>query len=675
MRKGKLKIVVMAATAILAVSGEKSFAATSHWNDASQSSDVSAWEDWKVRWKTIEGDYERISIAPGVDETHLNFAWYSHTKEIPKVRYATTIKGLLESKIYDGTQINTTVNFSNVLKESLGGKDGTYYSNKVSISGLKENTNYYYQVFQNGKWCQAKKYKTGDFDSYSILYCADPQIGACKNQVSSENELLKGSTAARNDSYNWNEIITDALNRYNVNFVLSAGDQVNAADSEYEYAGFLYPSIMDSTPLASVIGNHDSNSYSFSWHFNNPNNFDMNNISQNSYTDGHTKAGTDYYYTYGNVLYIVLDSNNYNCKTHENVMAKAVKENPDCTWRVVALHHDIYGPGGHSVSDGMILRTQLTPLMDKFDIDVVFQGHDHTYSRSFQLKSDGKKHTAYDKNNYKNDVNYLKENNCYILCSSKADGNRVVNPEGTVYFEGNSVSGSKFYELNEEPQDYIAERSQVWSPSYSIINVTDTTFTITTYDAATNAVLQNTAPYTIVKNKEQKPKRIDISKQGKVEKIGPKDYTGKAIRPRCKVSAEGKKLKEGKDFKVFYKSNKKIGTAKVIIQGIGNYTGKVSKSFKIVLKAPKLKVTARKNMVAMKWRKIPGADGYIIYSSLKNNGKFTKIKSVKKVTSANYIDKKLKRGKTYYYKIKAYKKVKGKRVKSKYSRPVKVKMK
>ena len=28
---------------------------------------------------------------------------------------------------------------------------------------------------------------------------------------------------------------------------------------------------------------------------------------------------------------------------------------------------------------GMVLRTQLTPLMDKYDIDVVLQGHDHTY--------------------------------------------------------------------------------------------------------------------------------------------------------------------------------------------------------------------------------------------------------------------------------------------------------
>lgn len=53
----------------------------------------------------------------------------------------------------------------------------------------------------------------------------------------------------------------------------------------------------------------------------------------------------------------------------------------------MVFHQDIYGSGyDHSDSDGMVLRTQLTPLMDKYKIDVVMQGHDHTYSRTFQLE-------------------------------------------------------------------------------------------------------------------------------------------------------------------------------------------------------------------------------------------------------------------------------------------------
>ena len=61
------------------------------------------------------------------------------------------------------------------------------------------------------------------------------------------------------------------------------------------------------------------------------------------------------------------------------------------------MHQDIYGTGlDHSDTDGMILRTQLTPIFDANDIDVVLQGHDHTYSRSKLLYGDGQTHGTYE---------------------------------------------------------------------------------------------------------------------------------------------------------------------------------------------------------------------------------------------------------------------------------------
>lgn len=96
-------------------------------------------------------------------------------------------------------------------------------------------------------------------------------------------------------------------------------------------------------------------------------------------------------------------------------------------------------------------------------------------------------------------MNFLTENNCYNIRTGAADGNRVVDPEGTVYMEANSSTGSKFYELIPAQQDYIAERSQTWTPSYSVIDFSDNEATITTYDALTNKVLESSAPYTIVK--------------------------------------------------------------------------------------------------------------------------------------------------------------------------------
>ena len=64
---------------------------------------------------------------------------------------------------------------------------------------------------------------------------------------------------------------------------------------------------------------------------------------------------------------------------------------------MVTIHQDIYGSGlDHSDTDGMILRTQLTPVFDANDIDVVLQGHDHTYSRSKMLYGDGQTHGKYE---------------------------------------------------------------------------------------------------------------------------------------------------------------------------------------------------------------------------------------------------------------------------------------
>ena len=82
-----------------------------------------------------------------------------------------------------------------------------------------------------------------------------------------------------------------------------------------------------------------------------------------------TQAGGDYFYTYGPGLFIVLNTNNYNVAEHELAIQQAVNMYPDVQWRVVTIHQDIYGSGlDHSDTDGMILRTQLTPVFDRYDL-------------------------------------------------------------------------------------------------------------------------------------------------------------------------------------------------------------------------------------------------------------------------------------------------------------------
>lgn len=654
-------------------------AATEHWNDASASKSES-WNLWKENWDKYSKNYENVSLTPGADETQLNFAYYSKTAETPKVKIATN-KDMTDAKEVEGAQTEAV---------QIDGEQ--YYSNKATVEGLKENTTYYYQVFQDGKYQDAQKYATKSFQKYSFLYVGDPQIGASSGQTSTDGEVMKNNNlAARNDGYNWNNVLNNAVKRNpQLSFVASAGDQVNTNNNEVQYAAYLGADALRSLPVATTIGNHDSASAQYSMHYNNPNAFDTSGYkNKTQYTEGHTAAGTDYYYTYGNTLFIVLDTNNYNCATHENVMRKAIKENPDVKWKVVMFHHDIYGSGyDHSDSDGMVLRTQLTPLMDKYDIDVVMQGHDHTYSRTYQLQGDGKTHDKFFKT--EDTANYSKENNCYEIVNKTQSGT-VVNPEGTVYLEANSATGSKYYNLITAKQDYISERSQTWTPSYSVVNVTDDSFEVTTYDADTGKVLDGSSSYKIVKKAE------DTKKDDANSNTTKKDDTTavQAKNQTITATASYKKSETSKAFKLNAKTNgngkltyttsnkavatvdaagkvtvKGPGVAKITVKAAATTDYKAASKTVTVTVAPKKQgislVNKIKKQLTIKWKKNTKASGYqVVYST---NKKFTGKKTVRKAkTTTSYKIKGLKKGKKYYVKVRSYKTVNGKRIYGAYS--------
>lgn len=84
---------------------------------------------------------------------------------------------------------------------------------------------------------------------------------------------------------------------------------------------------------------------------------------------------------------------------------------------------------------------------------------------------------------------------------------------------------------------------------------------------------------------------------------------------------------------------------------------------KPVQKAPALK----KKTITVKWKAVPGASGYQIYRAMKKSGKYKLIKTVKNGRTVSFKNKKLKKKKTYYYKIRAYRTVAGKKVYSSFS--------
>ena len=86
------------------------------------------------------------------------------------------------------------------------------------------------------------------------------------------------------------------------------------------------------------------------------------------------------------------------------------------------------------------------------------------------------------------------------------------------------------------------------------------------------------------------------------------------------------------------------------------------------------KLTAGNQKATLKWKKVSGASGYLLYRSDRRDGGFTCINSVSR-RKTSYTNTKLKKGQTYYYRIRAYRKVGGKRVYGNFSvvKAVKVK--
>ena len=453
--------------------GETS-ASSTLFTDTQNISDYTTWKDTVWNKKDDQGnltgegesyDSSRIILTPGKTAKDLGFAWYSLEKGEPAVKIGKK-EDLSDAQEFKGTA--TEINRSN--------QKNTYKaSNKVTVEGLfEENTTYYYSYtddVKNPAWSEVQSYTTKKTTNFQTILVGDPQIGASGSQGQGTADDINIAV----DTFNWNKTLEQAkITAPNASFILSAGDQIDYAGTdssdgknvrESEYAGFTYPALLRMLPLATTIGNHESKGTDYKYHYNNPNSEDGL---------GSTNSGSDYYFSYGNVLFISLNSNNRNTVEHRELLKKAVESNPDAKWKVVMFHHDIYGSGQpHSDTDGANLRALFAPLMDEFSIDMCLTGHDHSYARSY-LMADG---TA---------IQY--------------DDSVAINPEGTLYIAAGSASGSKFYKLATTKQYYIAARSNTQIPTFSTIDFSDESIVIKTYDYNGNKYADD---YTLYKTGEK----------------------------------------------------------------------------------------------------------------------------------------------------------------------------
>ena len=547
MKWKKAAMLILAAALVCQPMSVFADAAPDGMTDASQTEAAQngAWEAWSEKWETIKNDWTQVSMSPGADETQMNFAWYSKDGGQTGFVYGTS------SDLSDGQSAEIT---------QAAAQPG-YVSAKVTLEGLQPGTTYYYQV--EGK--EIESFTTDDdTSSFSFVFVGDPQIGSSNEEKAKTPEdiqkptfLTAQSEAVRNDTFNWNYTLKRAYEKTGnkASFILSSGDQIqtnakkvgDSTVSEMEYAGYLSADIMKSVPVATTVGNHDADNANYTYHFNTAN---MSSLGDNGYVGG------DYYFTYGDALFIILNTQDTNVSEHKDFIEQTVAANPDCKWRIVTLHQDIYGSAEHSNEPEITnLRYSLVPIFEENDVDIVLTGHDHAYSRTKMLKG-GQNTTGFeytddefdeqlDKDidvgdstetryeapgNIQDDTTDPAEQRYLEYLHSVMDEDAVleltdgqdvaIDSEGIMYLTAGSSSGSKYYDLVPRQQTYIASRWQQDVPTYSVIDVTETTLTLNTYRTDTDEPIDT--QFMLVKSADHSQLANLISQ---AETLSADDYT------------------------------------------------------------------------------------------------------------------------------------------------------
>ena len=415
------------------VEGENVIAVELH-NDRETSSDIYfEFESLNAnRNEVFETVQKSVILMVGSDETSRNLTWYANVDTAGSVQWAK------QSDMQDGL---FPAQYNEAAATSIATNDAGFYSNQATMTNLEENTAYVYRVVNGDTVSQIYTFETGDFDEgFSFILAGDPQIGA-------------GNTES--DTVGWDETLDTAIAQLDPDFLVSAGDQVNTNNNETQYTGYLNDALTYLTS-ATTIGNHDSGSAAYNEHFNLPN---------ESTQLGATTAGTDYWFVYDNTLFMVINSNNRSTAEHKEFLESAIAQNPDVRWKTVVFHHSVYSTASH-VDDGDIIerREELPPMFSELDIDVVLMGHDHVYTRTYMMNG-----TTPD--------------------DSQGVQSEVTNPEGVLYLTANSASGSKYYDIKAPEAAYSAVMDQSYRRTITDIDVTDTSYTMTTYYMDTMEVL------------------------------------------------------------------------------------------------------------------------------------------------------------------------------------------
>ena len=265
---------------------------------------------------------------------------------------------------------------------------------EMRITGLKPDTRYYYAIgsrFSIIKGSYRNYFTTSPPANTKrvirIGVFGDPGTGTALQKSSRDNYLkMKGG-------YN------------NAEMIIMLGDNAYNAGTEGEHNLHFFDiytnNIFDNHVIFPVPGNHEyANDKGRAVDHNIPY-YSIFTVPANAESGG-LASGTEHYYSYdyGNIHFIMLDSYGIDGGNHlyddtsngqqalwlkADLAANAGKHK----WTIACMHHPPYTNGSHisdAEQDLIAIRRKITPILERYGVDLVLAGHSHVYERSFLVK-------------------------------------------------------------------------------------------------------------------------------------------------------------------------------------------------------------------------------------------------------------------------------------------------
>ncbi len=289
---------------------------------------------------------------------------------------------------------NSKVMYGQTVGSFMGGvvNNNLTTEHVMKLTGLLPDTKYYYNIGTSNISLQ------GDTDNY---FRTLPLTSATYDKAI---RILAVGDVAKATIYE--EQMRDAFLHYiDTNYVdgyLMLGDNAypNGQDSDFQQGFFNYfeQSITKHTVLWPALGNHEYANDSSLRQTHSISYFDIFSLPMQGECGG-VASNTEMYYSLniGNVHFVNLDSygleevggNYYGIADTEGSpqihwLEQDLKANT-LPWVIVSFHHAPYCMGTHNSdteSDLAAIREHVNPILERYNVDLVLNGHDHTYQRS-----------------------------------------------------------------------------------------------------------------------------------------------------------------------------------------------------------------------------------------------------------------------------------------------------